>query len=216
MQYDQMTNREMDTWRIFRIMAEFVEGFETLGAIKNGVSIFGSARTPENHEHYAEARKMAATLARRGWAVITGGGGGVMEAANRGAHEAGGVSVGLNIDLPFEQKPNPYTTIALSFRYFFCRKVMFAKYSRGLVVYPGGFGTLDELFECVTLTQTRKIRPRPIALMGTRFWGGLLDWIKTVLRDQYRYICPEDMDLIEVHDDIDGAVDYLERNMAGG
>jgi len=205
---------DMDAWRVFRIMGEFVEGFETLSPITDGVSIFGSARTPEGHPHYEGARAMAGLLAKRGYAVITGGGGGVMEGANRGAKEAGGVSVGLNIDLPFEQRLNPYTTQSLHFRYFFCRKVMFAKYARAIVTYPGGFGTLDELFEHVTLVQTQKILPLPIVMMGSEFWGGLLDWVRRVLRDQHRYICPGDMDLIRVFDDPQAAVDHIEESLA--
>src|SRR6058998_3530205 len=172
-----------DTWRIFRIMGEFVEGFETLSTIM-GVSIFGSARTQPGSPDYHRAEEMGRARARAGYAVITGGGPGDMEAANKGALEAGGESVGLAIELPYELKPNPYLTRTLSFRYFFVRKVMFVKYSQAFVIMPGGFGTLDELFEAVTLIQTRKVKPFPVILAGeTEYWDGLLQWINdTVVR----------------------------------
>jgi hypothetical protein len=166
-----------DTWRIFRIMGEFVEGFETLSQI-SGVAIFGSARTQPGSPDYQYAEAMGQALAKAGYAVITGGGPGDMEAANKGALEAGGESVGLAIELPYELKPNPYLTRTLSFRYFFVRKVMFVKYSQAFVILPGGFGTLDELFEAVTLIQTKKVKPFPVILAGDRkFWDGLMDWI---------------------------------------
>ena len=172
-----------DTWRIFRIMGEFVEGFETLSRIR-GVAIFGSSRTQPGSPDYERAEKMGRALAKAGYAVITGGGPGDMEAANKGALEAGGESVGLAIELPYELKPNPYLTRTLSFRYFFVRKVMFVKYSQAFVIMPGGFGTLDELFEAVTLIQTRKVKAFPVILAGeTEYWDGLLDWINdTVVR----------------------------------
>jgi len=172
-----------DTWRIFRIMGEFVEGFETLSHIK-GVAIFGSARSAPGSPDYQRAEEMGRALARAGYAVITGGGPGDMEAANKGAIEAGGESVGLAIELPYELKPNPYLTRTLSFRYFFVRKVMFVKYSQAFVIMPGGFGTLDELFEAVTLIQTRKVKPFPVILAGEhRFWDGLVEWLEgTVVR----------------------------------
>lgn len=173
-----------DTWRIFRIMGEFVEGFETLSQVNKGVAIFGSARsTPGSHD-YQRAEEMGRALARAGHAVITGGGPGDMEAANKGAMEAGGESVGLAIELPYELKPNPYLTRTLSFRYFFVRKVMFVKYSQAFVILPGGFGTLDELFEAVTLIQTRKVKPFPVILAGDhRYWDGLINWInETVVK----------------------------------
>ena len=172
-----------DTWRIFRIMGEFVEGFETLSMVK-GVSIFGSARSQPGTPDYQRAEAMGRALARAGYTVITGGGPGDMEAANKGALEAGGESVGLAIELPYEPKPNPYLTRTLSFRYFFVRKVMFVKYSQAFVILPGGFGTLDELFEAVTLIQTRKVKPFPVILAGEpAYWDGLVDWIrKTVVR----------------------------------
>jgi uncharacterized protein (TIGR00730 family) len=173
-----------DTWRIFRIMGEFVEGFETLSQIHKGVAIFGSARTTPGSVDYQRAEEMGRALARAGHAVITGGGPGDMEAANKGAMEAGGESIGLAIELPYELKPNPYLTRTLSFRYFFVRKVMFVKYSQAFVIMPGGFGTLDELFEAVTLIQTRKVKPFPVILAGEhQYWDGLMSWInETVVR----------------------------------
>jgi uncharacterized protein (TIGR00730 family) len=167
-----------DTWRIFRIMGEFVEGFETLSTVK-GVSIFGSARSEPGSPDYLRAEALGRTLARAGFAVITGGGPGDMEAANKGALEAGGESVGLAVELPYEPRPNPYLTRTLSFRYFFVRKVMFVKYSQAFVIMPGGFGTLDELFEAVTLIQTKKVKPFPVILTGEDdYWDGLLGWIQ--------------------------------------
>src|SRR5213595_3611870 len=164
-----------DSWRIFRIMAEFVEGFETMSRVGRAVTIFGSARTKPSDRYYKAAEETARLLALEGFGVITGGGPGIMEAANRGAFEAGGVSVGCNIELPFEQKSNPYLTRSLKFKYFFVRKMMFVKYSLGFVIFPGGFGTLDELFEALTLIQTRKIRNFPVVLFGSNYWSGLLD-----------------------------------------
>jgi uncharacterized protein (TIGR00730 family) len=170
-----------DTWRIFRIMGEFVEGFETLSQVK-GVAIFGSARSAPGSPDYQRAEEMGRVLARAGYAVITGGGPGDMEAANKGALEAGGESVGLAIELPYELKPNPYLTLTVSFRYFFVRKVMFVKYSQAFVIMPGGFGTLDELFEAVTLIQTKKVKPFPVVLAGDDdFWDGLLEWVNGTL-----------------------------------
>jgi uncharacterized protein (TIGR00730 family) len=171
-----------DSWRIFRIMGEFVEGFETLSKIPRGVTVFGSARSWPESEDYARAEQVGRALARAGYAVITGGGPGDMEAANKGALQAGGTSVGLAIELPFEARPNPYLTVALSFRYFFVRKVMFVKYSQAIVILPGGFGTLDELFEAITLIQTRKIKPIPVILVGDDdYWEGLLAWVRRIL-----------------------------------
>src|SRR6266496_2435065 len=167
-----------DTWRVFRIMGEFVEGFDELATLTRGVSIFGSARVQPDHPEYNAARETASLLAREGFAVITGGGPGIMEAANRGAFEAGGLSVGCNIELPFEQRSNPYLTRSLKFKYFFVRKMMFVKYSLGFIIFPGGFGTLDELFEALTLIQTRKIRNFPVVLFGSQYWNGLLNWIR--------------------------------------
>jgi uncharacterized protein (TIGR00730 family) len=188
-----------DTWRIFRIMGEFVEGFETLSQIE-GVAIFGSARSAPGSEDYQNAEEMGRALAKAGYAVITGGGPGDMEAANKGALEAGGESVGLAIELPYELKPNPYLTRTLSFRYFFVRKVMFVKYSRAFVIMPGGFGTLDELFEAATLRQTEKIRWFPIVLFGSDYWRGLVDWLRDPVQAEGK-ISAADVDMLEVTDD---------------
>ena len=188
-----------DTWRIFRIMGEFVEGFETLSRVR-GVAIFGSARSRPGTVDYERAEKMGRALAKAGYAVITGGGPGDMEAANKGALEAGGESVGLAIELPYELKPNPYLTRTLSFRYFFVRKVMFVKYSQAFVILPGGFGTLDELFEAVTLIQTGKIYQFPVILFGTRYWAGLIRWLQARVLAE-RKISPGDIDLMVLTDD---------------
>ena len=186
-----------ESWRLFKIMGEFVEGVEGLHDLGPAVSIFGSARTRPEDPQYQKATEIAARFVKEGFGVITGGGGGIMEAANKGASEAGGTSVGLNIRLPFEQKPNPYANVQLEFNYFFIRKVMFIKYAAAYVVMPGGFGTLDELFEVMTLVQTRRIRPFPIILAGVDYWGGLLEWIKNQLLAQ-RLISPDDMDIIQL------------------
>ncbi len=167
-----------DTWRVFRIMGEFVEGFDELATLTRGISIFGSARSKPTDPDYAAAQETAALLAKEGFAVITGGGPGIMEAANRGAFEAGGLSIGCNIELPFEQRPNAYQTRSLTFKYFFVRKMMFVKYSLGFVIFPGGFGTFDELFEALTLIQTKKIRDFPVVLFGSAYWSGLLNWVR--------------------------------------
>ena len=170
-----------DTWRVFRIMGEFVEGFDELATLTRGIAVFGSARSKPDDADYKAAQETAALLAKQGFAVITGGGPGIMEAANRGAFEAGGLSIGCNIELPFEQRPNPYQTKSLTFKYFFVRKMMFVKYSLGFIIFPGGFGTFDELFEALTLIQTKKIRDFPVVLFGTHYWTGLLDWIRDVV-----------------------------------
>src|SRR5438067_2256031 len=194
---DDFTSK--DTWRIFRIIAEFVEGFEMLVKIPPGVAIFGSARLQPGSVAYEHAQEIASILGKNGYSVITGGGPGVMEAANKGATEAGATSVGLNIELPLEQKPNIYANKLLNFRYFFVRKVMFVKYSIAFVILPGGFGTLDELFEAITLIQTRKIKPFPVILVGRDYWKGLLDWIgNTLLRE--KMIGVEDLDIIKTAD----------------
>jgi hypothetical protein len=185
-----------DTWRVFRIMGEFVEGFDELASVTRGVSIFGSARTPPDHPFYAAAQETAALFAEAGFTVITGGGPGIMEAANRGAFEAGGVSIGCNIELPFEQQPNPFQTRSLVFKYFFVRKTMFVKYSNAFVIFPGGFGTLDELFEALTLIQTSKIRNFPVVLFGSDYWGGMLKWIGDTMF-KAKYI--SDVDLRRLH-----------------
>jgi uncharacterized protein (TIGR00730 family) len=189
-----------DTWRVFRIMGEFVEGFDELASVSRGVSLFGSARTPSDDPYYAAAQETAALLVKAGFAVITGGGPGIMEAANRGAREAGGVSIGCNIELPFEQAPNPYQTRSLTFRYFFVRKTMFIKYSTAFIIFPGGFGTLDEMFEALTLIQTRKIRNFPVVLYGTAFWGGLLKWIEETMWTKSKYISDPDLKLLHLTD----------------
>jgi len=178
-QPDQFTNT--DPWRVFRIMGEFVEGFDELVTVTRGVSFFGSARVAADDPYYEAARETAALFARAGFAVITGGGPGIMEAANKGAFEAGGVSIGCNIELPREQRPNAYQTLSLKFKYFFVRKMMFVKYSTAFIIFPGGFGTLDEMFEALTLIQTEKVRDFPVVLFGSEYWRELLDWIKTVL-----------------------------------
>ncbi|MFB9882316.1 TIGR00730 family Rossman fold protein [Planobispora siamensis] len=195
----------MDPWRVLRIQAEFVEGFGQLAELPQAVTVFGSARTPEDSPEYALGVELGRKLSEAGYAVITGGGPGCMEAANRGAVEAGGVSVGLGIELPFEQQMNEYVDLGIEFRYFFVRKTMFVKYSCGFVTLPGGFGTLDELFEALTLVQTRKVTSFPVVLMGTEFWGGMIDWIKSSLASSGK-ISPEDLDLIHVTDDPDEAV----------
>ena len=170
-----------DTWRVFRIMGEFVEGFDELATITRGVSIFGSARIKPEHPQYKAAQETAALLAKAGFTIITGGGPGVMEAANRGAFEAGGISIGCNIELPFEQAPNPYQTRSLTFKYFFVRKTMFVKYSTAFIIFPGGFGTLDEFFESLTLIQTRKIKNFPVVLFGTDYWSGMIKWLESTM-----------------------------------
>jgi uncharacterized protein (TIGR00730 family) len=200
-----------DSWRMFRIVAEFVEGFDTLSEIKQpSVTIYGSARTTEDHPDYQKAREIARRLAEYGYGVVTGGGPGIMEAANRGASEGNGLSIGLNIDLPHEQEGNPYVNLPLDFRYFFVRKVMFMKYSMAFVCMPGGLGSLDELFESLTLIQTRKIKPFPIILVGSSFWNGLIDWIKEQLLGSGK-IVEEDLLLFEVLDEVDDIVKYIRK-----
>jgi uncharacterized protein (TIGR00730 family) len=201
------TDDNKESWRIFRIMAEFVEGFETMGPIGPAVSIFGSARTKPEDPLYKDCERLAAAFAKRKLAVISGGGPGIMEAANKGAYEAGGVSIGLNIQLPHEQKPNPYQTIPIDFRYFYARKVMFVKYCNGIVCFPGGFGTLDEFFETITLIQTHKIDPVPMVLYGTDFWGPLMDWAKKHLLP--KYISAGDTDIFKLTDSVDETVKLI-------
>jgi len=201
-----------DIWRIFRIMAEFVEGFETLSKVGPCVTIFGSARTPEDHPHYKLTVDTARLFAQAGYGVISGGGPGIMEAANRGAHEVGGVSIGLNIQLPFEQVPNPYIKTMLSFRHFFVRKVMFLKYTSAVIVMPGGFGTLDEMFETLTLVQTDKVNPMPVVLMGREYWKGLLDWLKNTMLGE-GYILDSDMALMHMTDDPAEAVELVKKHV---
>ncbi len=200
-----------DSWAIFKIMSEFVNGYESMSRIGPCVSIFGSARTKPDDKYYQLTEKIAYKITQAGYGVITGGGPGIMEAGNKGAHLGGGVSAGLNIDLPFEQHFNPYidSDKNLQFDYFFVRKVMFVKYSQGFVVMPGGFGTLDELFEAITLIQTHKNARFPIILVGSEFWSGLIDWIKKVLLEENNNISPEDMDLFKVVDHEDEVIEIL-------
>ena len=188
-----------DAWRVFRIMGEFVEGFDTLARLGPAVSVFGSARTTRDDPMYKAAEKTAALLAKAGFAVITGGGPGIMEAANKGAAEAGGESVGCNIELPFEQGMNAYVQTAINFRYFFVRKTMFVKYAEAFVIYPGGFGTMDELFEALTLIQTGKVRNFPVVLVGKQYWQGLIDWLRQAMLTE-RKILPKDLELLVVTD----------------
>ncbi len=201
-----------DSWAIFKIMGEFVSGFERMSKIGPCVSIFGSARTKPDHKYYQLAVDVAQKIVEHGYGVITGGGPGIMEAGNKGAHLGGGTSVGLNIDLPFEQHDNPYidSDKSLDFDYFFVRKVMFVKYSQGFVVMPGGFGTLDELFEAITLIQTHKIDLFPIILVGSEFWGGLWEWVKTTMTEAGN-IRPKDIDLVQIVDSADEVVDILNK-----
>ena len=201
-----------DSWAIFKIMAEFVEGYERLSKIGPCVSIFGSARTKPEDEYYKLAEEVAFQLTQSGFGVITGGGPGIMEAGNKGANRGKGISVGLNIDLPFEQHDNPWIDPgkSLDFDYFFVRKVMFVKYSQGFVVMPGGFGTLDELFEAITLIQTKKIGRFPIVLVGTKFWSGIIDWIKNVLLEEGN-ISPDDLNLFRIVDTAEEAVEHFNK-----
>jgi len=189
-----------ESWRIFKILGEFVEGIDSLHGLGPAVSIFGSARVKPDDPIYAKTQKIAGLFVKNDFAVITGGGGGVMEAANKGAAEAGGTSVGMNIVLPFEQKPNRFSNIKLDFKYFFIRKVMFIKYATAYIIMPGGFGTLDELFEAVTLIQTRRIKPLPVIMVGSEYWSGLVEWIKSRLFDKKK-ISTEDLDIFQVMDD---------------
>jgi len=191
-----------ETWRVFRIMSEFVEGYEVMSKVPSAVSIFGSARSKPQDRYYQMAEKIAAELVRQGFGVITGGGPGIMEAANKGAAEAGGVSVGLNIYLPQEQIANPYQNLALDFRYFFCRKVMFVRYAAAFVCLPGGFGTMDEFFESMTLIQTGKTERFPVILVGSEFWTPLVDWMMEHQLARNAFISPEDRGLFEITDDV--------------
>nr|WP_238344910.1 TIGR00730 family Rossman fold protein [Actinopolymorpha cephalotaxi] len=197
-----------DPWRVLRIQSEFVEGFGMLAELGSAISVFGSARTRPEDPMYAMAERVGRGLADAGYAVITGGGPGVMEAANKGASQAGGVSVGLGIELPFEQGMNPWVDVGINFRYFFVRKTMFVKYAQGFVVLPGGFGTFDELFEALTLIQTRKVTSFPLVLIGTSYWSGLLSWLRdTVLADGK--IKPADLEMLHLTDDADEAVEFV-------
>jgi uncharacterized protein (TIGR00730 family) len=199
---------DSDPWRSLRIMSEFVEGFDALAAVGKAITVFGSARVVEGDPYYAKARQLAGLLAGQGFAVITGGGPGIMEAANRGCHEAGGLSIGCNIELPHEQAVNAYVDLGVEFRYFFARKVMFVKYADGFAIFPGGFGTLDELFESLTLIQTGKIRHFPVVLIGTDYWAGLLEWMRreAIARGA---ISPQDLDILDCTDDMEEACRML-------
>jgi uncharacterized protein (TIGR00730 family) len=198
------------SWRVFRIMGEFVEGFDELAYVTRGVSIFGSARTSPSDPYYQAAYETAALLAKENFTVITGGGPGIMEAANKGAFEVGGTSIGCNIELPFEQKPNPYQTKSLSFNYFFVRKMMFIKYSNSFIIFPGGYGTLDELFEALTLIQTRKIRHFPVVLFGSQYWQGLVQWLSTAMVKAGN-IVEDELKLLHITDSPRDAVDFIIR-----
>jgi len=201
--------RTNDSWAIFKIMAEFVTGYEKMAKIGPCVSVFGSARTKTNNPYYADAVKTSELLVDSGYGVITGGGPGIMEAGNKGADGVGGKSVGLNIVLPFEQSCNQYVNHPVDFDYFFVRKVMFVKYTQALITFPGGFGTLDELFEVLTLIQTKKIDKKPVILFGTKYWGGLIDWIKNTMLGDESNINAEDMDLIKMTDSPEEAIQMI-------
>jgi uncharacterized protein (TIGR00730 family) len=203
-----------DAWRALRILSEFVEGFEELSDLPPAVSVFGSARSKPDSPEWHLAERVGAALARAGYGVITGGGPGVMEAANKGAAQAGGLSIGLGIELPFEQRLNDWVQIGIDFRYFFARKTMFVKYASGFVVLPGGFGTMDELFEALTLVQTKKVTRFPVVLMGSAYWSGLLDWVRTTMLTDGK-IGPADLDLIFVTDEPDEAVRHILAADAG-
>lgn len=201
--------RASDSWRVFRIMGEFVGGFDSLGTVTKGVSVFGSARTKEDDPNYIAARETGKLLAEAGFEVITGGGPGIMEAANRGAYEVKpAASIGCNIELPFEQVPNPYQKKSLTFKYFFVRKTMFIKYSNAYIIFPGGFGTMDELFEALTLIQTKKIRNFPVVLFNSQYWRGMLQWITSTMLNE-KLISPEDLSLIHLTDSPKDAVDFI-------
>ena len=201
-----------DTWRALRIQSEFVKGFDALAEIGPAVSVFGSARVGPRHRDYRDARRLGRALAESGLAVITGGGPGIMEAANRGARDAGGISVGCNIELPYEQRINPHVNLAIEFRYFFVRKTMFVKYAEGFVIFPGGFGTLDELFEAITLVQTAKIKRFPVVLYRSEYWAGLIDWVRRELVAG-GMLSEEEMELLIVTDDVDQIVDVVRAHV---
>jgi len=210
---EQVEFTSQDTWRVFRIMSEFVEGFETMSRVGPAVSIFGSARTPRTHADYRKARKLAAMLAEKGFAIITGGGPGIMEAANRGAHDVRGTSVGLNITLPMEQMANPWADVRLDFRYFFARLVMFVKYACAFVCFPGGFGTLHEFFNSMTLIQTGKVEPFPVVLIGRSYWGGLIDWLRrAMLRGGYDKIDRTDLELFHLTNSLRETAEIIEAS----
>ncbi|MFM1803328.1 MAG: family protein YgdH [Planctomycetota bacterium] len=205
----------LESWRALRILSEFVDGVETMSKCPPGVAVFGSARLKPDHPSYLDAEKCGRMLAEKGFTVITGGGPGIMEAANKGAKEAGGTSVGLNIVLPMEQHPNPFQTVDIEFRYFFVRKVMFVKYARGFIIFPGGFGTMDELFEALTLIQTLKIVPFPVVLVGVKFWQPLIEWMKTTLLEEHATVSAGDFDIFTLTDSVDEAVQVVWESHIG-
>ena len=205
---DEISKEE--SWRIFRIMAEFVESIEVLSKVHNAVTIFGSARLKPDDKYYHMAEKLGQLLAQNGFAVITGGGSGIMEAANKGAAEAGGQSVGMNIKLPFEQKPNPYANLQLDYKYFFIRKVMFVKYAMAYIIMPGGYGTMDEFFEALTLIQTKRVKSFPVILMGRDYWQGLLDWLQNTML-QKGMILPFDLEMIQIIDEPEEVVKHIKK-----
>jgi uncharacterized protein (TIGR00730 family) len=207
--------KSSDSWRVFRILGEFVNGFDSLATITRGVSIFGSARTTEDNEYYIAARETGRLLAEAGFEIITGGGPGIMEAANRGARDAGKISVGCNIELPFEQSQNLYQTKSLTFKYFFVRKTMFIKYSNAYIIFPGGFGTMDEVFEALTLIQTRKIRNFPVVLFGSQYWRGMVSWMTSVMLNE-KNISPEDLGLIYMTDSPQDATNFVIKTYEEG
>jgi len=204
-------NASSESWRMFRVMSEFVDGIQTMSNLGPCVSIFGSARTPADDKYFKQAIEMGRICAENGYGVITGGGPGIMEAAHIGAREAGGQAIGLNIELPMEQFPNKYQNVKLDFHYFFVRKVMFLRYSTAVVICPGGFGTLDELFEALTLIQTNKTLGVPLILLGKDFWAGMIDWIKQKMLVENKYISPEDPDLFHITDDPKEAIEIINR-----
>ncbi|MDD3248851.1 MAG: TIGR00730 family Rossman fold protein [Smithella sp.] len=199
-----------ESWRIFRIMAEFVDSIEDLSRIHNGVTVFGSARVKPGDPYYQMAEKLGKLLVQSGFSVITGGGPGIMEAANKGAAEAGGLSVGMNIKLPFEQKPNPYANLQIDYKYFFIRKVMFVKYAVAYIIMPGGYGTMDEFFEALTLIQTKRVRSFPVIVMGREYWQGLLDWLKCSMLQQ-NMILPFDIEMIQIIDEPEEVVKHIQK-----
>ena len=202
-----------ESWRVLRIMGEFVNSFDELSSVRNAVTIFGSARTKKDSEQYKKAEKTAELLVKNGFAILTGGGPGIMEAGNKGAYEANGESIGLNIKLPYEQYPNPYIKRLLNFRYFFVRKVMLLKYSKAVIVFPGGFGTMDELFETITLIQTKKVPKLPVVLVSKKFWEGAISWIKDRLIED-KMIDPDDINLFAVVDEPEEVIDYIKKHPA--
>jgi len=206
---DSIENPVKDLWRIFRVMAEFTEGFEELASVGPAVSFFGSARAKPQDKYYKLAEQTAAEIAKAGFAIITGGGGGIMEAANKGAAKAGGQSIGLNIELPLEQIPNDYQNLSLHFRYFFVRKVMFLKYAHGFIVFPGGFGTMDEFFESLVLIQTLKQASFPVILMVSNYWEGLTEWMKQKMLEEHGFIAPDDLNVFTVVDDPHAAAEII-------